>query len=110
MWEILTTLTDEAERAAVAKCTELGFDPNRGVVSLEESFANLNAARNILMDAIEKQKLVQLPITVQSVLLGHLAIDAARFTTSSAPPAKPINALPIASAVLRTSLALQRSR
>jgi hypothetical protein len=72
MWEILTTLTDEAERAAVAKCTELGFDPNRGIVSLEESFANLGAARTILMDAIEKRKLIQLPITVQNALLGHL--------------------------------------
>ena len=72
MWELLTTLTEEAQKAALAKCKELGFDPNRGVVSLDESFINLNAARSILMDAIEKKKLIQLPITVQTTLLGYL--------------------------------------
>ncbi len=72
IWEILTTLSDEAERAALEKSVELGLDPNRGVVSLEESFANLNAARDILVDAIETQKLVQLPITVQTVLVDDL--------------------------------------
>ena len=72
IWEILTRLTDEAHIAAVSKCKELGFDPNRGLVSLEESFSNLNAARSILTDAIEKSKLIQLPITIQKVLLGQL--------------------------------------
>ena len=72
MWGILTTLTEEAQNAAHAKCKELGFDPNRGVVSLDESFINLNAARLILMDAIEKQKLIQLPITVQTTILNNL--------------------------------------
>lgn len=72
MWEILTTLTEEAQNTARAKCKELGFDPNRGVVSLDESFINLNAARLILTDAIEKQKLIQLPITVQTTILNTL--------------------------------------
>jgi len=72
MWEILTTLSDEAQHAALAKCTELGFDPNRGVVSLEEAFMNLSAARTILVDAVEKRKLIQLPITVQTALVGQL--------------------------------------
>lgn len=72
IWEILTTLTEEAQNTARAKCKELGFDPNRGVVSLDESFINLNAARLILMDAIEKQKLNQLPITVQTTILNTL--------------------------------------
>lgn len=72
MWEILTTLTDESRQAALSKCVELGLDQNRGVVSLDESFINLNAARHILMDAIEQNKLIQLPITVQKVLAANL--------------------------------------
>ncbi|MBI3584770.1 MAG: hypothetical protein HY096_12615 [Nitrospinae bacterium] len=72
MWEILTTLTEEAQNAALAKCKELGFDTNRGIVSLEESFINLNSARSILMDAIEKKKLIQLPISIQKTLFDYL--------------------------------------
>ena len=80
IWEILTTLTEEAKNSALAKCKELGFDPNRGVISLEESFINLNAARLILMDAIEKKKLIQLPITVQKTLLVQLEAIAKSLT------------------------------
>lgn len=72
MWEILTTLTEEAQQAALAKCKELNFDPNRGIVSLDESFINLTAARSMLMDAIEKKKLIQLPITVQNTIISSL--------------------------------------
>ena len=72
MWEILTTLTEESQQAALSKCKELGLDPNRGVVSLDESFINLNSGRSILMDAIEKKKLIQLPITVQKTLISYL--------------------------------------
>ncbi|MBU2444941.1 MAG: hypothetical protein KJ666_05135 [Bacteroidetes bacterium] len=72
MWEILTTFTEESQKAALDKCNELGFDTKRGVVPLDESFINLNAARHILADAIEKRKLIQLPITVQKALLSHL--------------------------------------
>lgn len=81
MWEILTTLTEEAQNTALAKCKELGFDPNRGTVSLDESFINLNAVRLILMDAIEKKKLIQLPITVQTTLFGYLEAIS-KFQTS----------------------------
>ncbi|MGC2457148.1 MAG: hypothetical protein WA435_04040 [Gallionellaceae bacterium] len=72
MWAILTTISEESQNAALSKCTELGLDTNRGIISLDESFINLNAARHILMDAIEKKKLIQLPITVQKVLLSQL--------------------------------------
>lgn len=72
MWEILTTLTEESQQAALSKCKELSLDPNRGIVSLDESFINLNSARSILMDAIEKKKLIQLPITVQKTLIAYL--------------------------------------
>lgn len=72
MWEILTTLTEESQQAALSKCKELGLDPNRGAVSLDESFINLNLIRAILTDAIEKRKLIQLPITVQRTLTSYL--------------------------------------
>jgi len=64
MREILSTLSDEALRAAATKCEELGLDPNRGVVSLQESFANLRPARDIITDAVEQGKLAQLPLTI----------------------------------------------
>lgn len=72
MWNVLTTLTDEAQNAAVAKAEELGFDQNRGDVPLAESLTNLNFAINILKDAIRKEKLTQLPLTVQKVILANL--------------------------------------
>jgi hypothetical protein len=72
IWELLTTFTDEARSAAVAKCTELGFDTKRGLISLDESLINLNSAKAILVDMVEKQKLIQLPITVQKVILSNL--------------------------------------
>ena len=72
MREILSTLSDEAQNAALAKCSELGLDPDRGVVSLQESFANLRAARNMLIDAIDQGKLAQLPISIQTSLTTNV--------------------------------------
>lgn len=72
MWEILTTITEESQQAALTKCKELGLDPNRGIVSLDESFINLNSAVFILKDAIEKKKLIQLPLTIQKSITSHL--------------------------------------
>lgn len=72
MWEILTTLTEESKKAALAKCVELSLDTNRGEVPLDESYINLNAAVIILKDAIEQRKLIQLPITIQTVLVAIL--------------------------------------
>lgn len=72
MWEILTTFTEESQNAALSKCAELGFDPNRGDVSLDESYINLNSACNILKDAIQQRKLIQLPISIQKVFVASL--------------------------------------
>lgn len=72
MWELLTTFTEESQQAALSKCVELGLDQNRGVVSLDESYINLSSARNILKDAIEQQKLIQLPISIQKVFYTTL--------------------------------------
>ncbi len=72
IWELLTTFTEESNTAALAKCTENGFDVNRGIVSLDESFINLNSAKAILMDSIEKRKLIQLPISIQKILFANI--------------------------------------
>jgi hypothetical protein len=72
MWNVLTTLTEEAQSAAVTKAEELGFDKSRGEVPLAESFINLNFATDILKDAIRQEKLTQLPLTVQKVILENL--------------------------------------
>jgi exonuclease VII small subunit len=80
MWTILTTFTEEAQQAALSKCKELGLDQNRGVASLDESYINLNSACNILKDAIETKKLIQLPITIQKDLIAALEMIATRQT------------------------------
>jgi hypothetical protein len=68
---IVTTLSDDAQNAAVRKCQELGFDPNKGRISLEETLINLSQARDILLDAIDKGKLTQLPLKLQYALLSQ---------------------------------------
>ena len=72
IWEILTTLTEESQKAALDQCAEKGFDIKRGIVSLDESFISLSSIKNILSDAILKKKLIQLPKSVQNVLLANL--------------------------------------
>lgn len=72
IWELLQTFTAESERAVFEKILQLGLDPNRGEISLEESYINLNAIVDLLKDAIEKEKLIQLPITIQRLILQHL--------------------------------------
>jgi hypothetical protein len=72
LYKLLTTFTEESQKAVFAKVTDLGLNPNSGVVPLDESFINLSACRDILIDAIEKEKLIQLPITVQQTLLKNL--------------------------------------
>ena len=69
--EILNTLSEEAQQAALAKCQELGFNLGRGVVPLDESFINLNEAKDVLMNSVRDNKLVNLPITIQQTLLWN---------------------------------------
>lgn len=72
IWSISTTLSDEAMNAARRKALEMNFDVNRGTISLQETFINLSSARSVLEDAIEQEKLIQLPITLQREILGNL--------------------------------------
>lgn len=71
LWRVATTMSDDAQNAALRKCRELGFDTNKGRISLEETFINLSQARDILVDAVEKQKLIQLPLKLQYTLLAQ---------------------------------------
>lgn len=72
LWELLAKFTTEAHQSVLKQCTELGFNQDAGLVSLNESYNNLNWSCNTLKDAIEKKKLIQLPITIQNELFEHL--------------------------------------
>ena len=74
IWELLTTFTPESQKTIFDKCSEFGFDPNRGSVTLNESYINLNACVSLLKEAIEKKKLIQLPITVQKTIVSNLEV------------------------------------
>ncbi len=62
---VATTLSDDAQNAALRKCQELELDSNKGMISLEETLINLSAARDILLDAVDKGKFTQLPLKLQ---------------------------------------------
>jgi hypothetical protein len=72
LWQVATTLTAEAQEAAVRKCQELGFDTSRGHIPLAETLINLSDARDVIIDAVEKNKMTQLPLKLQYSLLEQL--------------------------------------
>jgi hypothetical protein len=80
LWRVATTLTPEAQDAAVRKCVELGFDPNRGHIQLEETLINLSEARDIIIDAVKKNKVNQLPRKLQLSLLAQLNLASDELT------------------------------
>lgn len=65
---VAATLTDDAQNAALRKSKELGFDTNKGLISVEEALINLSEARNILLDAVDKGQIGQLPLRLQYAL------------------------------------------
>ena len=78
-WQTLTAFTDEAQAAALAKCSELGYDTKRGEIPLDEAYINLRSSVQLLTDAAEKGALEELPLSVQKVLSGQLtSIEAAQ--------------------------------
>jgi chromosome segregation ATPase len=68
IWEKLNTVTADAQNAAVAKAKDSKFDLNKGQITMDESFINLNDDIATLRDAIQKKKLQQLPISLQRSL------------------------------------------
>jgi hypothetical protein len=71
LWDVATTLTPEAQNASLKKAKDLGFDIQRGRIPLEETLINLNHAREVLLDAVDKAKLAQLPLKLQYSLLAQ---------------------------------------
>ncbi|MEI9969614.1 MAG: hypothetical protein WDM87_13675 [Terracidiphilus sp.] len=69
---LCTTLSSEALDAAEGRARSNQFNVDRGDITYAEIAINLKSAREVLSDAIEKKKLIQLPITVQKELLADL--------------------------------------
>jgi hypothetical protein len=78
---IANTLTNDAQNAALKKCQELSFDTNKGMISLEETLINLSEARDILLDAVSKRKIIQLPLRLQYALYDQTQRIAQQLTS-----------------------------
>src|SRR5579859_5402259 len=70
--ERLNSLSEDAQNAALGKAKELNYNVDKGIVSMNESLINLNGDIATLRDAIEKQKLNQLPLSIQKSLHDQL--------------------------------------
>jgi hypothetical protein len=80
LWRVASTLTQEAQEAALRKCHELSFDTTRGHIPLEETLINLTSARDVILDAVDKRKLVQLPLKLQYALLDQTRLASDELT------------------------------
>ncbi len=76
--EVLNTLSDEVIDTALLKAKENGLDLNKAHIPLQESFQNLISIRSQLADAIEKNKLSQLPFSIQQKFANRLVTVQAR--------------------------------
>lgn len=81
IWEATTKLSDEAIEAARTKALEVPLDIDKGLVTFAESRINLINSRELIADAVQNQKLVQLPLSVQTDLLALLDELVAHLTS-----------------------------
>lgn len=72
IWEATTKLSEDAIEAARSKALSLSFDIDKGTVGFAETRINLIHSRDVISDAIQHEKLVQLPISIQADLLKLL--------------------------------------
>jgi hypothetical protein len=72
IWRLASTFSEEMQNAAVKKSRELGFDLSKGRIPLHETLNNLSHNRDILLDAADKEKLVQLPLKLQYTLYSQV--------------------------------------
>lgn len=72
IWEATTKLSEEAIEAARSKALSLSFDIDKGFVGFAETRINLIYSRDVISDAVKHEKLVQLPLSIQSKLLQLL--------------------------------------
>ena len=70
--QLASSFSDEAQEAARAKVKELGFKGEEAIVGFEETLANLSHVRDLLLDSVIKNKLTQIPLTVQTTLKDRL--------------------------------------
>ena len=52
LWDVVTTLTPEAQNASLRRAEELKFDVNRGRIPLAETLIKLDQARSTLLDLV----------------------------------------------------------
>ena len=71
LWEVVTTLIDGMQQAAMRKAQDSGFDLEAGQIPFQETLINLSHDRDVLRDAIEKSRIVQLPLKLQYRLLAE---------------------------------------
>lgn len=69
---VLNTLTDDAQSTALKKFGDSGLDPNKGKIPLQETLINLSQTRDILLDAVETGKFIQLPLKIQYTLFDQV--------------------------------------
>ena len=72
IWEATTKLSEDAIQAARSKALSLLFDIDKGPVGFAETRINLIHSRDVISDAVEHEKLVQLPLSLQTGLLQLL--------------------------------------
>jgi hypothetical protein len=68
--DTIATFSDDAQQVTLRKAKELGFDLNKGVIPFDETLLNLTNDRDVLLDAIEKNRLTQLPLKIQQGILA----------------------------------------
>lgn len=79
LWKLFEKFNPEAQQVALAKCEEFGFDPDVGDIPLNDAYINLIWCANTILEAIEKNKLIQLPLTIQKELLKTITDISARY-------------------------------
>jgi hypothetical protein len=78
IWEATTKLSGSAIEAARVKAEPLGID--KGQVTFSETQINLVHSRDVIADAVKNDKLIQLPISIQTGLLNLLNSIVAHLT------------------------------
>lgn len=81
---VLNTLTDDAQSTALKKFGDSGLDPDKGKIPLQETLINLSQTRDVLLDAVETGKFVQLPLKIQYTLFDQVQAIAREWTELAA--------------------------
>jgi len=70
LWELASSLSDQAISAATSRAESLSFlDTASLQIPLEETIINLGHCRDVLLDLVSRERLIQLPLKIQARLL-----------------------------------------